>query len=53
MVEMEEAIAKIDPKKRIEVGGSRLDGSGNMISNSIQLKKSEVYLTELMESVCK
>lgn len=51
--EMLDAISKIDPKKKVEIGGYRLDGEGNAIKRSIQLSKSETFLTELMETVCK
>jgi hypothetical protein len=50
--EIEEAISKIDPKKVVEVGGFRIDTTGNAVSNKIQYRRSEVYLTDLMESIC-
>lgn len=50
---MEKEIQKIDPRKRVEVSGFRLDGDGKSKSKSIQYSKSETYLTELMESICK
>lgn len=50
---MEEAINNVDPRKKVEVGGFRIDDTGSMVSKSVQLKRSEIYLTELMESICK
>lgn len=50
--EMEEAVEKVDPKKKAEVGGFRLDIDGNAVSKAIQYKKSEIFLTELMETIC-
>lgn len=45
-------VDKIDPRKRVEVSGFRIGADGNTISKSVQLAKSETYLTELFESVC-
>jgi len=50
--EMETAIAKVDPNKKVEVGGFRISSNGEATSKKIPLVKSEMYLTELMESVC-
>lgn len=50
LVEMKTAIKKVDPRKKVEVSGFRMDSKD---SKSVQLIKSESYLTELMESVCK
>jgi protein canopy 1/2 len=53
MTEMEAEISKVDPKKKIEVGGFRIDKTGDTVSKTVQLVKSETFLTELMETVCK
>lgn len=50
---MEEEISKVNPDKRIDVGGFRLDADGNSISRSVPMTKSELFLTEVMENVCK
>lgn len=50
--EMLAAIALIDPRKRVEVSGFRIDSKGNTITKTVQYSKSETYLTELAESVC-
>lgn len=50
---MKKAVAKVDPRKRVEVSGFRMDVDGNNIAKSVQLSKSETYLTELMENICK
>ncbi|XP_055612629.1 protein seele-like [Uranotaenia lowii] len=53
MNEMEIAVGKVDPKKKVEIGDYRLDATGDSKNRkTIQLSKSEIYLTELMESVC-
>lgn len=53
MNEMELAVSKIDPKKKIDVGDYRLDATGDSKKKkTILYAKSEMYLTELMESVC-
>lgn len=51
--EMLLAIAKIDPKKRADVGGYRMDSEGKSVTRTVQYSKSETYLTELMENICK
>ena len=51
--ELENAISKEDPNKTVDVSGFRLDAKGNSISKSVKLVKSEMYLTELMEKICK
>ncbi|XP_014240188.1 protein seele [Cimex lectularius] len=50
--EMEKAVDKVDPKKRVEVGTYRLDHKGDQSQRTVELRKSEVYLTELMEKIC-
>ncbi|XP_055639966.1 protein seele [Toxorhynchites rutilus septentrionalis] len=53
MNEMESAVSKIDPRKKIDVGDYRLDATGDSKKRkTISYAKSEMYLTELMESVC-
>ncbi|XP_062131779.1 protein seele [Drosophila sulfurigaster albostrigata] len=50
--ELEDAIAKEDPKKMVDVSGFRLDASGNSITKRVRFIKSEMFLTELMEKIC-
>ncbi|KAM7344318.1 canopy family protein seele [Cochliomyia hominivorax] len=50
--EIEDDVSKVDPNKRVDVSGFRLDTSGNTISKSVPLSKSEMFLTEVMERVC-
>lgn len=50
---MLDAIGKVDPKKTIDIGGYRLEANGNRVQKSLPLTKSETYLTELMENICK
>lgn len=49
---MQFAIGKIDPKKRADVGGYRMDSAGESLRRTVRYSKSETYLTELMESIC-
>lgn len=48
-MEMQNAIKLVDPRKRVEVSGFHM----NQVAKSVQLIKSETYLTELMETICK
>uniref|UniRef100_A0A1I8QA04 DUF3456 domain-containing protein n=1 Tax=Stomoxys calcitrans TaxID=35570 RepID=A0A1I8QA04_STOCA len=50
--EMEEEVAKVDPKKKIEVSGFRLDSSGNAVGKSVVMAKSEMFLSEVMDNIC-
>lgn len=47
---MDKRIKKIDPTKMIEVSGFRMDSKD---TKSIPFVKSEMFLTELMEEICK
>lgn len=53
VAEVEDAVSKVDPKKKAEVGGYRLDSLGNAITRTVPLVKSEMFLTELFENICK
>lgn len=48
-MEMQNAIKLVDPRKRVEVSGFHM----NQVAKSVQLIRSETYLTELMETICK
>ncbi|XP_067633902.1 protein seele [Eurosta solidaginis] len=50
--ELEAEIAKVDPRKKVDVGGFRLDPQGNSITKTVKLVESEMFLTELMEKIC-
>lgn len=50
--EIEEEVSKVDPSKKVDVSGFRLDASGNAISKTVPLSKSEMFLTEVMEKIC-
>lgn len=50
MREINKAVKKIDPTKLIEVSGFRMDSKD---TKSIPYVKSEMFLTELMENICK
>ncbi|XP_017147099.1 protein seele [Drosophila miranda] len=52
VIELEEAIAKEDANKKVDVSGFRLDAKGNSVSKRVRLIKSEMFLTELMEKIC-
>lgn len=49
---MENAIKKVDPRKRVEVSGFRMDPNGFSEVKSVQYARSETYLTELMDTIC-
>ncbi|XP_052867029.1 protein seele [Anopheles cruzii] len=53
MAEMELAASKVDRHKKVEVGDYRLDTTGeSKKKKKILYAKSEMFLTEMMESVC-
>lgn len=50
--EMTKEIDKVDPKKTIEIGAYHFDERGGKRRKVVEYRKSEVYLTELMERIC-
>lgn len=50
--EIDSAIQTVDPKRTIEVGSYRLDSMGNQQQKSVPYARSELYLTEVLETVC-
>ena len=51
--EMEEEIAKVDPKKMIDVGSFRLDPNGEQKGlQQVAFARSEGHLLDLIEKVC-
>lgn len=50
--EIEEEVAKVDPKKKIDVSGFRLDSDGNSVGKSVIMAKSEMFLSEVMDKLC-
>jgi hypothetical protein len=51
--EFTDSIAAVDPKKKIEAKAGRMDAKGNTNSKVVTYARSEIHLTELIESVCK
>ncbi|XP_034944111.1 protein seele [Chelonus insularis] len=51
--EIETVLADVNPAHQTEFGSYRLDSDGNMIRKKIPLAKSEVYLSEVLEGICK
>ncbi|CAA9994591.1 unnamed protein product [Nesidiocoris tenuis] len=49
---MEKDVDTVDPSKTIHVGEFMLDHKGDRPEKKIELRRSEIYLTELMERVC-
>ncbi|KAK7791117.1 hypothetical protein R5R35_003771 [Gryllus longicercus] len=50
--EMDKAVEKVDPKRKVDIGGYRLDSYGNKEQKQVQYARSELHLTEVMEEVC-
>lgn len=50
--EIEENLGKIDPARQVEVGNYRLDAQGNAIHKKVPLAQSEVYISDLLDSIC-
>ncbi|XP_046741369.1 protein seele isoform X2 [Diprion similis] len=50
--ELEAEIAKIDPSVSIDVGNYRLDANGNVKQKSIPLARSEVHISDMLDSIC-
>ncbi|XP_025191496.1 protein seele [Melanaphis sacchari] len=50
--EIQRNVSSVDPSNIVQVSNFRLDGSGNQIKHTIPLARSQLYLTEVMDSVC-
>ncbi|XP_073811366.1 canopy family protein seele [Musca autumnalis] len=50
--EIEEEVSKVNPNKKIDVSGFRLDADGNAVAKSVPMAKSELFLSEVMDKVC-
>lgn len=50
--EIQRNVSSVDPSIIVQVSNFRLDGNGNQIKHTIPLARSQLYLTELMDSVC-
>lgn len=50
--ELTTAVSKLDPNRKVEVGGHRLDKDGNFRQKEVSQTKSEMVLSELIEKVC-
>lgn len=50
--EINQAIARVDPKKRIQVGSFRVDANGNQDLKEVPYSRSDVHLSEQFDNVC-
>ncbi|XP_057375945.1 protein seele-like [Daphnia carinata] len=50
--EVEIAVDKVDPHKKVDMGSFRLDGQGNVKQNLVPYARSELFLSEVMDKVC-
>lgn len=50
--EIQSNISSVDPSHVVQVSNYRLDVNGDRPKNIIPLARSQMYLTELMDSVC-
>lgn len=50
--EVTSAVSKLDPNRKVEVGGHRLDKDGNFRQKEVSQTKSEMILSELIENIC-
>lgn len=51
--EIELEIEKVNPKRKVNVGGFRLDGEGNLKQVQVPYARSQLHLSEVMDRVCK
>lgn len=50
--ELSDSVKKIDPDRKVKVGGYSIDSRGNSKQKVISEAKSEVHLSELADAVC-
>ncbi|CAB0038185.1 unnamed protein product [Trichogramma brassicae] len=51
--EFQNEVNKIDPTKEIAIGQYKLDAKGNSHQKKVPLAKSEVHLSDMLDSICK
>lgn len=51
--EIQRNISSVDVTRKINVGGFRLDDDGNYDEKVVPYWKSEIYLTEMLDEICK
>jgi len=51
--EIDHSIAKVDPKKKVEVGTFRISSDGSQTRKLIPYARSQEHLMEVVDSVCK
>lgn len=50
--EIQRNVSSVDPTNIVQVSNFRLDGNGDQIKQTVPLARSQLYLTEVMDSVC-
>ncbi|KAB0803282.1 hypothetical protein PPYR_00252 [Photinus pyralis] len=50
--ELHTLIKQIDPNRKVDVGGYRIDSTGNFQQKTVSEAKSEVHLSELADKAC-
>lgn len=51
--ELNKVILKVDKWKKVDVGNFRMDADGNTMQQKVPAHRSDVYISELIEDVCK
>jgi len=51
--EIEAAIRKVDPTKKVEVGSHRINGDGSQNRKLIPFARSQEHLSDIVDAVCK
>lgn len=52
ILEVTKAVSALDSNIKVEVGGHRLDKDGNFKRKEVSQSKSEVVLSEILETIC-
>ncbi|XP_046986539.1 protein seele [Schistocerca americana] len=50
--EIEFEVQKVDPRKKVDVGSYRIDANGNQDQRAVPYARSELHLTEVLETIC-
>ncbi|VVC34292.1 Domain of unknown function DUF3456 [Cinara cedri] len=50
--EVQRNVSSVDPLRVVKVTNFRLDGNGDQSKSNVPLARSQMYLTEVMDSVC-
>lgn len=50
--EIQWQLAEVDPSREVEIGNYRMDAKGNTVHKRVPLIQSEVFISDMLDSIC-